>query len=261
MMKIITTALTAITLSTNAFASEGHSCSHFDNVSRFNPTELSEFQKCVINKHEDKEAGIFGNLFWIKVGDDIVSMQTKLLRDAGSKDAAKEIIKSEIISSITDAEVTKLKSEIATLKGLVSEIPTLKSNLKAKTDALEALEMRIANATRDRTLDQVNAAKANGDHYKNTAYTPTSNKAGWDNVSDASAPRYYIGEVNGIPQYGTELRVSIGNDIISSRLDTNLARISEVVEEVFDAGYESGYEDGYADGYRDGFADGVASVQ
>ena len=89
-MRTLLIALLTV-LSTAAFAEEVEldsansgatlDCSHFYNISRINPTEFSERQKCLINKyHADEVNGYNYGYVWIRVGDDIVSMQRSSFR-------------------------------------------------------------------------------------------------------------------------------------------------------------------------------------
>ena len=70
---------------------EGFKCSDiYPNFSRVNPTELSDYQKCILSIHKAEEvSGTMGSLFWVKFEDKYYSMPWSYIRKAGGKDAAK----------------------------------------------------------------------------------------------------------------------------------------------------------------------------
>jgi len=107
---VAATALLAtnISVTKSVHAADSSHCNVLDHGPEFNKTELSAFDKCWINTHRaDKKSGISGNVFWIKVGDDFVSMPAKKLYQSGSKQAAKEMVKEKIIERIVEVEITK----------------------------------------------------------------------------------------------------------------------------------------------------------
>lgn len=102
-MKLLTipAAIVAATISFNASAADSSHCNSLDHGPQFNKTELSEFDKCWINTHKaDKKSGVDGNVLWIKVGDDFVSMPTKILRDSGSKEKAKAAVQAQVVTEV-----------------------------------------------------------------------------------------------------------------------------------------------------------------
>ena len=103
---VFAAAMTAAIVSTNAHAeSFAESCGHIENHTRFNPTELSEYQECWLGFHKpDEMAGVLGNIFWARAGDMTVSMPVSELRSAGSKDAAKAIVVDRIVDRIVEVE-------------------------------------------------------------------------------------------------------------------------------------------------------------
>jgi len=78
MKKLILTTAVASLFSFNAFSADSSHCNSLDKGPMSNKTELSAFDKCWLNTHKaDKKAGTDGNVFWVKVGDDFVSMPIK----------------------------------------------------------------------------------------------------------------------------------------------------------------------------------------
>jgi len=99
---------------------------HFENPNRFNPTELSDYQQCVLAAHSDEQAGVLGSIFWTKVGDtEFVSMPVSTLRKAGSADAAKEIVIKKVIDTVLvdqlTADLKVERAEILRLEGVVTQ--------------------------------------------------------------------------------------------------------------------------------------------
>ena len=92
-------AASVIGVSAPAFAdNSSHACGAFDNEIRFNPTELSDFQECWLNFHKpDEMSGTLGSLFWVKVGDEFVSMPVKSLVREGSAEKAKELVVDRVL--------------------------------------------------------------------------------------------------------------------------------------------------------------------
>ena len=64
---------------------EGFKCSDiYPNFSRVNPTELSDYQKCILSIHKSEEvSGTMGSLFWVKFEDKYYSMPWSYIRKAG----------------------------------------------------------------------------------------------------------------------------------------------------------------------------------
>ena len=107
-MKTIILAAVAAAFVSNAHASEptfAESCGHIENHTRFNPTELSEYQECWLGFHKpDEMAGVLGNIFWARAGDMTVSMPVSTLTNAGSKSAAQAIVVDRIVDRIVEVE-------------------------------------------------------------------------------------------------------------------------------------------------------------
>ena len=78
---------------------------HFENVSRFNPTDLSDYQQCVLAAHSSEQAGTLGGVFWARIGTaDFVSMPVATLQKAGSAKAAKAIVMEKIVNVLTEEQ-------------------------------------------------------------------------------------------------------------------------------------------------------------
>ena len=111
-MKTIILAAVAAAFVSNAHASEptfAESCGHIENHTRFNPTELSEYQECWLGFHKPGEtAGVLGSIFYARAGDGFVSMPVSELHSAGSAEAAKAIVVERIVDRTITVEVERI---------------------------------------------------------------------------------------------------------------------------------------------------------
>jgi len=134
-MKTIILAAVAAAFVSNAHASEptfAESCGHIENHTRFNPTELSEYQECWLGFHKpDEMAGVLGSIFYARAGDGFVSMPVSTLTNAGSKSAATAIVVDRIVEVVNNERIEELEGVVADLEATVSE----------KEAAIRALEM------------------------------------------------------------------------------------------------------------------------
>ena len=130
----IAAAVIGSVISFNAMAADSSHCNVLDKGPQFNPTQLSEFDKCWINTHKaDELSGVDGNVFWMKVGDDFISFPVKDLVNAGSKSSAKVLVKDRFVEKIIEVEsgkiINALKADVAALESVRD---MLYSNLGAK---------------------------------------------------------------------------------------------------------------------------------
>lgn len=141
---LITTALASV-FSFNVMAADSSHCNSLDKGVQFNKTELSAFDKCWLNTHKaDEKSGVSGNVFWMKVGDKFISIPLVELRQAGSKEDRKELIKDTIIQEViveriktitveNGETINRLRAEINTLENIT--IPGIRSQLQSQIDA------------------------------------------------------------------------------------------------------------------------------
>jgi len=140
MIKTIIAATVASTISFSSFAADSSHCNSLDHGPQFNKTELSAFDKCWINTHKaDENSGVDGNIFWVKVGDDIVSMPVKKLAESGSKNKIKETIKTMIVEKIIEVESG---SVIDALKATIEDLEL------AEADGLVRIAQLMGDITR-----------------------------------------------------------------------------------------------------------------
>ena len=157
MKKTIFLAAIAAAFVSNAQAADktfGQTCGHLDNSARFNPTELSAFQECWLDYHKaDEAAGTLGSIFWARAGDDFVSMPVKVLHEARSKAAAKEIVVQKIIEEVVVERIVEVTVENgetidrlrAEIRGYESARDAILENLgvEAGADALASIQGEI----------------------------------------------------------------------------------------------------------------------
>ena len=158
-MKTIILAAIAATFATNVHASEptfAESCGHLDNPTRFNPTELSEYQECWLGFHKpDEMAGVLGNIFWARAGDMTVSMPVSTLTNAGSKSAAAAIVVDRIVEVVNNERIEELEGMVDELEAakavLVADLAAAvtAAELDAATIASLRSELGLVEAARD----------------------------------------------------------------------------------------------------------------
>ena len=127
---------------------------HFENTSRFNPTDLSDYQQCVLAAHNGESAGTLGGVFWVKTGEtEFVSMPVSTLQKAGSASAAKAVVMDAIIEEViveriveitveNGATIDRLRAEI---RGFEAAQTAILENLgvEAGADALASIQNKI----------------------------------------------------------------------------------------------------------------------
>ena len=150
---IIAAAVGISAVSFNAQAADStQACGMFENETRFNPTSLSDYQECWLDFHyPDKMSGTLGSLFWVKVGDEFISMPVKTLVREGSTAKAQKLVVDAVIEKmlrdqleIERALILELRNEIDTLQSLVDGIPALQSRIDDLVLQLAVAEGRIA---------------------------------------------------------------------------------------------------------------------
>lgn len=237
-------AFSAVTLtSVTAMA-----CSDIPNPTRFMPTELSDYQICVLDKG-DETSGVIGNLAWVRLHDGTyfsTQLREVMLKANGDTAAAVEIVTEYIIQEV-EAEVKSVEEQLRDLG---------------------VSERKIANK-----LERMIVRKLAGDNFSlsdgyfygrrhdndASGYTIDADQAG--NIANYAAN-------NGIWPNAGMVRDILVNSMDPAHVEFR-AKLQAYIEEAvstawsagYDAGYEDGYNDGYRDGYADGYADGVASQQ
>ena len=138
--------------------------------SRFNPTELSEYQECWLDVYKaDETAGTLGSIFWVKVDGEYLSMPVKKIHKAGSAAKAKEIIIKEVTKVVIEErlvevfveDLTRINELQAQIDGLNTTIATLREENNTYAQAIillaeqrDNLQARIDNMFTQADLDR-----------------------------------------------------------------------------------------------------------
>ena len=138
MMAAVAASFVATSASAITLPSEGQTCADVhENISRFNPTELSDFQKCVAIEF-DHDSGVVGKNVWVRIGEQFSYTPIADLRGK-SRDEAATIIADDFASI---ALVTELEEQVELLEG---EIDVLEAAALEAGAALEAAEMTLTS--------------------------------------------------------------------------------------------------------------------
>ena len=130
-------SFTAPTFAADSSFSE--SCGHIENPTRFNPTELSEYQQCWVDFYKaDEVSGMVGNIFWMRLGDDTISITRDEIRAGG-----KGVIRSAIEQWVVDNQVEAVAARITAAEDRVEELSADLEEALAEVDAKSAEVERI----------------------------------------------------------------------------------------------------------------------
>ena len=144
-------------------------CNDIPNPTRFNPTELSQYQECWLDTYEEDNAGVLGSLAWIRLNGEYFSAPISLIRKMkGSNYADKffaaiepeliEVVERQTQERIVEIEtiieyvdviiedtkrIDELEKELKTLKEI--DIPDLKQMIADKDEAIAELVSDLNN--------------------------------------------------------------------------------------------------------------------
>ena len=221
-----------------AYASSGCADKH-ENVSRFNPTELSDYQKCVF-KWKGQEVGTVGQHIWMQHNGEFIYIKMDKL--VGKSNAQIEtVVINTIIKTVIDNELLEAERKLVVLKDLkIAELDVEIDRLQARIDS----------------LTKITKAASITDHAHIKTFRTTKLQHSTD-TSDIIAIEYYNGIVEGAVQW---VSVPIDGDLawqLNRFSGTELAKLKILVADVAEAAYKQGYQDGYRDGYIDGYNQAV----
>ena len=223
-----------------AFASSGCSEKH-ENVSRFNPTELSEYQKCVF-EWTGQEIGTIGHYIWMQHNGDYIYVP---IADLQGKSRAKQerVIVKTIVEIQLETEIREIRTQIEVLKVLdISD--ELQTQLNKRLTALETATANI-NAITTTAISETHTLEELLDaDYNHTHITVT---VGDRTYSIGETATRFVSNKN-----GNNATVTIGGLTLTQL-------INEVRSEIQNA-YNDGYSDGYKQGYQDGWNDAVDAM-
>ena len=128
-------SFTAPTFAADSSFSE--SCGHIENPTRFNPTDLSDYQKCWIDFYKaDQASGMIGDLLWMRLGDDVISLTRGEIRAGGGE----SVIRSAVEDWVTQQMIMNLNDRIDAAEDRIAE---LSEDLTDAIDRAEAAEARV----------------------------------------------------------------------------------------------------------------------
>ena len=240
-----------------AFASSGCSEKH-ENISRFNPTELSDYQKCVF-EWTGQEIGTVGDYIWMQHNGDFIHIHKDKLIGASNEEVREEIFKATLGQEIAD-ELAQTKADLQAAERLAEQVPGLEQaikDLKARVNAIN--EVKAAGSfTYDNIVNNTMGAINYGSEYRIGVVS-------YSVEADAPADQTHIAN----PFGEGYLVYHVVNPVFTFSYGSNLKNLSAatmtkiqgIVEKAYAQGYEDGYKAGYADGYRDGVRDTKAATQ
>lgn len=252
---------------------------HFDNPNRFNPTELSDYQECVLAAHSDESAGVLGSIFWTKIGEtEFVSMPVRSLQMAGSKDAAIKKVMKKAAVGIAQADYDALieqRDNLLTKLGDAEELAATRltriGTIQGELNRIREFQEGIADETIDIIIPGVTTPT--NDTPQHTLPVDTELDEVDQDVTRMGTYVAYAHRVfnNGDNTVNPDLQIATNLLGTTGLVDTTHPQWNELTSAVTDAvndayndgyqnGYDDGYQAGYSTGYNSGFEAGVASV-
>lgn len=131
---------------------------HFENVSRFNPTDLSDFQKCVYMSN-GTTSGVHGSFFWAEVGGEHYYLPVKDIAGK-SKQKIEEMMIDLIIVGQFKAKIAELQAQVDALALVGDGINEVELKIAALNAEINDLELVVAalkgdNETLQGKLDEM----------------------------------------------------------------------------------------------------------
>ena len=153
--------------------------------SRFNPTELSEYQECWLDVYKaDESAGTLGSILWVKVDGEYLSMPVKKIHKAGSAEKAKQMIVDMVIVEMLKEQlemerqtILTLQAELDVLRPLAARLPILQADVDRLEIALAAANGQIATLNVDIASVRADLATAQSEKADLEADLATANAA------------------------------------------------------------------------------------
>ena len=266
MFKYVAIAAAAMFMTASAHASSGCSEKH-ENVSRVNPTELSDYQKCVY-AWKGQEIGTVGNYIWMQHNGDFIHIHKDKLIGKSQEDVRDEIFKAAIGQEIAD-ELAQSKADLAAMERLQLGTKQQLEDLQKKVDRLETITVAVTTGMK-RIDPRVNTgnvearyATEGNNHFvlnvgEHNIYT--ENAAGYDiasRINDRGEWETYRADIT--THNGVDF-VTVNLSMASGLRSTLLNRLVTEIERVTEAAYKQGYEDGYKAGYIDGYNAAVTEL-
>ena len=220
-LSVVTIVVMGFIVLSPAHASSGCLDKH-ENVTRFNPTELSDYQKCV-HEHYGNEVGTVGKYLWINHEGAYTYIPMKEL--AGKSEAA---VIETVIEYVIKTEIRTITTNIEKLRELAALGAIDADTLKTATDALNAKISSNFTENSDRN-NPVNVTRDGTTASTHTVTIDTTLRSVYD------AGRY--------------------DDIRHIASNAIMQHIANAMEQAYKDGYADGYADGYVAGYNQAVTD------
>ena len=248
---------------------------HFENVSRFNPTDLSDYQMCVHTVH-GHEAGTVGKHLWVQIDGQFFTVGLDELKGKNQNDML-DVVNKSIAEQVLEAEIETLEAQIETQE---AAIELLKAAGVTSAATIKTLNATIATqkttiGTLQGVVDSLNdlsyfayidvaAAAADADAQHNDAVPTITGTTSQAMTGSGDWRGHGTLTVRGktISLDGAGFNIYVGDRNITSQIRPNeltrftVSDLETVVQRAYDQGYNDGYSAGYTAGYAHGFADG-----
>ena len=249
-LSVITIVVMGFVVLNPAWASSGCADKH-ENVSRFNPTELSDYQKCVF-KWKGQEVGTIGEHIWMQHNGEFIYIKMDKLVGKSNAQVEQVIIKT-VVDQAVKAELTQAQADLATMErlklGAEADLKTLRDKIDALTNIAEASVKLPAGYTY-----QIGGGAIKGNETLDGAYNIVLGRISGPKVDGVWPFNKVIANVTLTNADSRELQAIMSNT-------TLMRAIHNLAAEIASDAYNQGYEDGYKAGYAAGYNAGIASVK
>lgn len=104
---VMLSGVLSVTTPANAITTlpDGITCTDlfWDSKNRLNPTELSDYQECILATTTDEDHGRLGDFFWIKLDDEYYSFNLRnLIKSFTSREKAEQAMQLWILKTTTE---------------------------------------------------------------------------------------------------------------------------------------------------------------
>lgn len=140
---ILSIAAVAMSMSVAApsFAASSGCADKYENESRFNPTELSDFQKCVF-AWNGTESGTVGSNFWFIANGEYFYMPLANLQGL-TRDTIRERMVSMIVVSGLETKIEGLRADLASAQQIADMVPMLQLTVSTHEVHIAQLQSNI----------------------------------------------------------------------------------------------------------------------
>ena len=228
-LSMVTIVVMGFIVLSPAHASSGCADKH-ENVTRFNPTELSDYQKCV-HEFYGRTSGAHAGFVWFAVDGKFYHIDKDEILNATGSDIEHLVVKTILEDGLAE-KIAQYETDIEVMARVLGDRNEKVLELQGELDELQ----KEIDTIKSRTGTHTNSVNVRiNEHGVTLSHSEV-------NIAER--------------RFTTE-------DLLNS--DLNIVGLADdLVDEirvVMESIATEAYNEGYADGYRDGFAAGVASVQ